>query len=47
MQKFVYTCPLTKQAVFTGGDWKNKTRYGAENLYRLHVIPMNLAQLAG
>lgn len=46
VQKFVYTRPVTKQAVFTGGDWKNKTEYGAENLYRLHVIPVNLARLA-
>ena len=47
VQKFVYSRPLTEQAVFTGGDWKNKTKYGAENLYRLHVLPIDLARLAG
>lgn len=47
VQKFVYTRAMAKQALFTGGDWKNQTKYGAENLYRLHVLPTDLNKLTG
>jgi hypothetical protein len=45
VQKFVFTRPLTEQAIMTCGDWKNKTRYPGELLNRLLVIPTNLRAL--
>jgi hypothetical protein len=42
VQKFVFMRPLTAQAVFTSGDFKNATRYDGEHLYRLHAIPVDL-----
>jgi hypothetical protein len=43
VQKFVFTRPLSQQAIFSCGDWKNATRYGGEYLNRLHVLPFDLA----
>lgn len=45
VQKFVFTRPLARQAVFTCGDWKNPTQYPGERLNRLHVLPVDLAAL--
>ena len=45
VQKFVFTQPLSKQALFTTGDWKNATRYPGEYLNRLLVVPFDLAAL--
>ena len=42
VQKFVYTRPLTDQALFTCGDWKNRNKYAGEDLYRLHIMPFDL-----
>jgi hypothetical protein len=47
VQKFVYTRPLSDQAFFTCGDWMNRNKYAGENLYRLHVLPFNLASVVG
>jgi hypothetical protein len=46
VQKFVFTRPLSRQAVFTTGDWKNATRYPGEHLNRLLVLPFDLSALA-
>jgi hypothetical protein len=45
IQKFLFTHPLTQQAILTDGDWKNRFHYPPENLHLLHVIPLNLAAL--
>jgi hypothetical protein len=45
VQKFVFTRPLAEQAIFTGGDWKNTSRYSGQALYRLHVVPLNLTSV--
>ena len=47
VQRFVFSQPLTDQAVFTSGDFKNEARYDGEHLYRLHAIPFNLAAVLG
>ncbi len=46
VQKFVFTQPLSRQALFTTGDWKNARRYKGEYLNRLLVVPFDLAALA-
>lgn len=46
VQKFVFTRPLSRQAVFTTGDWKNATRYPGEHLNRLLVLPFDLSTIA-
>lgn len=45
VQKFVFTCPLTQQALFTSGDFKNSARYPGERLYRLHAIPFDMTMV--
>jgi hypothetical protein len=42
VQKFVYSLPMTEQALFVGGDWKHQSQFPGENLYRLHVLPFDL-----
>lgn len=42
VQKFVFTRPLSDQALLTCGDWKNRNAYAGEDLYRLHVLPFDL-----
>ena len=42
VQKFVFTNPLSEQALFVSGDFKNETIYPGEQLYRLHAMPMDL-----
>ena len=42
MQKFVFTRPLAEQALFVSGDWKNRSAYAGEDLYRLHIMPFDL-----
>lgn len=43
VQKFLFTRPLFRQALFTSGDFQNAGRYDGEHLYRLHSFPFNLA----
>ena len=45
VQKFVFTRPLTKQAMFICADWKNFGRYPGEMLNRLHVLPVDLTKV--
>lgn len=47
VQKFLFTRPLTKQVLFTSGDFKNKTLYDPENLYRLHATQLDLTSVLG
>jgi hypothetical protein len=47
VQKFVFTRPLSDQALFTCGDWKNRDAYPGEDLYRLHVLPFDLSAVLG
>jgi hypothetical protein len=42
VQKFAFTLPLTEQALFVSGDFKNHALYDPEDLYRLHVVPLDL-----
>lgn len=42
VQKFVFTRPLTHQAMLICADWKNYARYKGESLNRLHILPVNL-----
>ncbi len=46
VQKFVFTRPLSQQAILSCGDWKNATRYRGEYLNRLHILPFDLSTLA-
>ena len=45
VQKFVFTRPLSKQAMFICADWKNYARYPGEQLNRLHVLPVDLKKI--
>jgi len=45
VQKFVFTRPLNKQAMFICADWKNYARYPGERLNRLHVLPVDLTKV--
>jgi hypothetical protein len=47
IQKFVFTRPLSEQAMFICADWKNFGRYPGERLNRLHVLPVDLAKVLG
>ena len=45
VQKFVFTRPQRSQVLLTSGDFRNSTRYRGQNLYRLHAVPFNLAEI--
>jgi hypothetical protein len=47
VQKFVFTRPLSQQALLSSGDWKNAGHYRGEQLNRLHILPVDLTTVLG